>query len=92
MRKFIKKLQESTKGSNRKINQKELSELLEYMENKGYWIITDKHNVYTTRSGEGHEINFDLTEADAIKIFKSIMPDRITKKTPTELRFKARSF
>lgn len=82
MRKFIKKLQEMNNGSMELLTERELFELKEFVEHRGYRIVTEANNVTVTKDASEHKINFPLTERDALKIYKILKPHTFTRKAP----------
>lgn len=87
MRKFIKKLQEIDRGSREFITDKELAELKEFFDHKGYKIVTENNSVGLVQGAEEHIIDFRLTEHDAVKLYKTINPTTFTRKTPLKERY-----
>lgn len=88
MRRFIKKLLETNKGSKKVLTNRELLELTEFVENKGYYIVAENNQITLNAAIGEHRITFPLTEYDAVRIFKKIHPQTHSRKTPLEKRYK----
>lgn len=80
MRKFIKKLRETSSGSLKLLGERELFELKEFFESKGYRIIAKNHSVSLSSQAEEHEIRSPLTERDAVLLFKTLVPETYNRK------------
>jgi|LSQX01.1.fsa_nt_gb hypothetical protein len=87
MRPFVRKLQETNRGSMRLLSDRELFELKEFVKHRGFRIITESNSVKLENGKGEHIIQFPLTENDAVKIFKAIQPNTFSRKTPKNQRF-----
>lgn len=90
MKQFIKYLQECKSGSNRLISEDDLEELCSWLERKGWYIVSEGNSFSLSREAGEHRIQRDMTERDAVRLFKMIRPETFSRKTPFELRFENR--
>lgn len=90
MREFIKKLRETNKGSMDILSEREVYELKEFVEHRGYYIVAERNCVTISKDVPDHIILCPLTENDAVKIYKMLNPVTFSHKTPLQNRRRRR--
>jgi len=75
-------------GSMDILTERELFELKEFVEHKGYYIVTESNNVTVRKDVSSHIINFPLTEKDAVKIYQMLNPPAFTHKAFAKKRYR----